>query len=275
LSWLLPAGLVIIWAAFLLPRRSRSPASSVEEFERKMSLLAGTNKTMGRWVLMPRRGERFMGPRDRNRTRARRRRRHVFVALLDAIVITLLIGLVPPLRVMLFGTAFLVLLLIAYSALLVQVKLTESAAARSGNGRSYRSVAEVSRALVAVSNGRGARVAGNGHGFARNGNGEGGYGYPGNGYSDNGYAAAYGGNGYGRNGHGAEGYAANGHGNGDALSESLAGVTSEVASAHGNGRHATEDDNPGELYRLIDDDVHVIVRRAQVPEADEVASAAN
>ncbi len=44
LTWLLLAALGIIWAALLLPSRSRSPKSSVEEFEQKMNLLAEANR---------------------------------------------------------------------------------------------------------------------------------------------------------------------------------------------------------------------------------------
>jgi hypothetical protein len=46
LGWLFVAVLGIIWAVFLLPylRRGGSPVSSVEEFERKMEFLAETNR---------------------------------------------------------------------------------------------------------------------------------------------------------------------------------------------------------------------------------------
>src|SRR6266581_9569719 len=109
LSWLFIAGLGIIWAAFLLPSdRSASPVSTVEEFERKMDMLAETNGVSpGRWVLVPRKGERFLGSRDRKRLRVRRRRRQVFSVLVEATGLTLLIGLFPPLHLMLVGTAIL------------------------------------------------------------------------------------------------------------------------------------------------------------------------
>ncbi len=101
MQWLLLAVLGIMWAAFLLPvGRKRSDARSVEDFERRMELLAhaevhGTN---GRWIVTPRKGVRFLGPRERQQARARVRRRRVFVILLEAIGITLLMGIVPPLR---------------------------------------------------------------------------------------------------------------------------------------------------------------------------------
>jgi len=118
----------IIWLASLLPIRwgRRSPSSSVEEFERKMSLLADTNRTSpGRYVLMPRKGERFMGPRDREHVRVRRRRRSIFMVLLEASGLSLLIGLFPPLRAMLYLTAVLGTLLLAYTLLLVKLKADE------------------------------------------------------------------------------------------------------------------------------------------------------
>src|SRR6266496_1394625 len=112
-TWLLVAGLGIIWVASLLPhRRGRtSPTSSIEEFERKMNLLADTHRTSsGRYVLIPRENERFVGPRDRERIRVRRRRRTVFTVLFEATGVSLLIGLFPPLRAMLFVTAVLAVL---------------------------------------------------------------------------------------------------------------------------------------------------------------------
>jgi hypothetical protein len=129
LSWLFVGLLVIIWLFFLLPTRGRSPAASVEEFELKMSLLAETNRdSPGRWVLMPRR--RFLDPKDRARARVVRRRRTIFTALLEATGLLLLMGLVPPLRLMLFGAGGLVFLLLVYSAILVQIKSSEVERAR-------------------------------------------------------------------------------------------------------------------------------------------------
>ena len=131
LSWLLIAGLGIIWVTFLLPSRRRSPSSSVEEFEQKMSMLAEANKaSAGRWVLMPRKGERFMGS-DRGTARARRRRRFVFIALLDLGALTFIMGLFPPFRPMLFGTVVIAALLLVYTALLVKVRADEADRARA------------------------------------------------------------------------------------------------------------------------------------------------
>src|ERR1041385_8688823 len=173
----------MIWAAFLLPfgYRRASPSSTVEEFERKMDLLAEANRAhAGRWVLVPRKGERFMGPRDRRRGRVRRRRRHILAVLLDAAAITLLIGLFPPLRAMLVGTALLTGLLLLYVGLLVHLRAKDLRLARLRARRAVR-LARVSVEGLQASAGNGyangprARVngngKGNGHGPHVNGNG--------------------------------------------------------------------------------------------------------
>ena len=156
-SWILLAGLVIIWAAFLLPSRRRSPASSVEEFERKMTMLAEANKNSGRWVLMPRRGQRFLGPTDRGRARARRRRRQVFTLLLEASALSFLMGLFPPFRVMFTVTAVLVGLLLAYMLLLIRIRSLELHQART------RRTLAVRHARVAADTLRHPPANGNGH----------------------------------------------------------------------------------------------------------------
>jgi len=144
LSWLLLAVLGMIWAAFLLPSWRRSPTSTVEEFEERLNVLAEANKvTSGRWVLMPRQGRRFLGSQDRQHARMVRRRRMVFMTMLEVIALTTIMGLFPPLRSMLYVTAFLVILLVAYIALLLKIRADELAGARRSprvqaptNGRS-------------------------------------------------------------------------------------------------------------------------------------------
>ncbi len=119
------AAVVIMWAAFLLPksRRAGSMADSVQEFERTMELLARTRRhAVGRWVVAPRKGSPFLGPDGRSRARARERRRQVFVFLLECIGFTFLIGLVPPLRPMWSLTGLFVVLLGAYVWLLLWMK---------------------------------------------------------------------------------------------------------------------------------------------------------
>jgi hypothetical protein len=76
----------------------------------------------GRWILSPRRGSRFVGSRARARLRARERRRRVFLFLLEAIALTGLIGVFPPLRGMLGVTAVFVLFLAVYGFMVVWMR---------------------------------------------------------------------------------------------------------------------------------------------------------
>jgi hypothetical protein len=132
-QWLLLTLLCIMWAAFLVPigrKRARSDARTVQDFERRMELLAqaevhGTN---GRWIVTPRKGVRFLGPRERRQARARARRRRVFVFLLEAIGLSLLIGVVPPLRVAWVVAAVLGGVLVLYVWALLVVKARRGAA---------------------------------------------------------------------------------------------------------------------------------------------------
>jgi hypothetical protein len=129
-TWLLLAVLGIIWVALLFPSRSRSPRSSIEDFEQRMNLLAEANRAVpGRWVLMPRKGQRFTGP-DQGRALVRRRRRQVFMVLLEATGLTLIMGIFPPFRIMLWFTAILVIVLLAYMAALVKLRGEEVERAR-------------------------------------------------------------------------------------------------------------------------------------------------
>jgi hypothetical protein len=124
-GWLTLAALGIVWAAFLLPRgrRSGSLVESVEDFERKMELLAETGRHEdGRWIITPRKGTAFLGPDARAEARARERRRRVFVSIVESIGLTFLIGLVPPLRPMWAVTGILVAALGAYVWLLLWMK---------------------------------------------------------------------------------------------------------------------------------------------------------
>ena len=131
MQWLLLALLGIMWAAFLVPvSRKRSDARSVEDFERRMELLAQAevHGTSGRWIVTPRKGVRFLGPRERQQARARARRRRVFVFLLEAIGLSLLIGLVPPLRASWVVAAALGGLLVLYVWALLVIKARAAAA---------------------------------------------------------------------------------------------------------------------------------------------------
>jgi hypothetical protein len=170
LTWLLLAVLGMIWAALLFPARSRSPKSSVEEFEQKMNLLAEANRAApGRWVLMPRKGHRFLGP-DRERARVRRRRRQVFMVLLEATGLTLIMGIFPPFRSMLWVTAILVVVLLVYMATLVRLRAEELERARMRRTVAYGSGVRSFGYGNGYSNGHG-----NGHArrHSTNGNGNG------------------------------------------------------------------------------------------------------
>src|SRR6266576_4772082 len=124
-EWMLLAALGIMWGAFLVPRgRKRSEARSVTDFEQRIELLANAevHGTTGRWIVTPRKGVRFLGPDDRRRARARERRRKVFVVLLDAIVLTSLMGVAPPLRAMWYVAAGFGVVLILYMWVLLSLK---------------------------------------------------------------------------------------------------------------------------------------------------------
>lgn len=159
MGWLLLAGLGIIWVAFLLPTRRGSPNRSIEDFERRMELLADTDGNgRGRWIVTPRKGMAFVGTKERAKERARERRRRVFVFMLESIGLTLLIGLVPPLRGMWYATGFLLVFLGVYVWLLVTMKAQTTAAPPMATASPERS----RRATVGVASG-GPRPASNGH----------------------------------------------------------------------------------------------------------------
>ena len=125
-GWLLLAALGIMWVAFLMPsdRRQRSAEHSVEDFERRMELLAHAELqgSEGRWIVTPRKGARFVGVAERRRARLRERRRKVLVFLLESIGLTFLIGLVPPLHTVWALTGIFAGLLVLYVWLLLSIK---------------------------------------------------------------------------------------------------------------------------------------------------------
>jgi Flp pilus assembly protein TadB len=131
-DWLVLVGLGIMWAVFLIPApRGRRGETGVEDFERRMELLARAEAhgTAGRWIVTPRKGMRFIGPAERKRARARERRRRVFAFLLQSITITFLIGVVlPPLRPVWIASGFFAGLLLVYSWLLLSMKAREARA---------------------------------------------------------------------------------------------------------------------------------------------------
>jgi hypothetical protein len=118
MDWLPIAVLGIIWAAFLLPWPRRGRASrQFPDLREDVELQKDATHQPGRWVLAPKKGSRFVGSRERARLRARERRRRIVVVLLEAVGLTGLIGIFPPLRPMLFITAILALMLVSYLAL--------------------------------------------------------------------------------------------------------------------------------------------------------------
>ena len=84
-------------------------------------MLAET-ESPGRWIVTPRKGTTFIGLRARAQARARERRRRVLVVLIESLVLTALIGLVPPLRAMWYATATLLVLLVGYVWALLTMK---------------------------------------------------------------------------------------------------------------------------------------------------------
>ena len=139
MGWLLLAALVIMWAAFLIPSwRDSSGTMSMKDFERNMNMLAET-ESQGRWIVTPRKGTTFVGRRARSQARARERRRRVLVVLIESLVLTALIGLVPPLRAMWYATAILLVLLGGYVWALLTMKI-RSAEAR-GSARPHEAAA--------------------------------------------------------------------------------------------------------------------------------------
>lgn len=127
MDWLVLGAFGIIWAAFLLPsgRRQTSPRASVKAFGRNMDLLAHTGQSgHGRWIVTPRKGIPIQGE-ARARARVRERRKKVLLFLLEAIGITALIGMVPPLRIMWGASAVLVVALGGYVYVLLWIKSRE------------------------------------------------------------------------------------------------------------------------------------------------------
>ena len=124
MGWLLLVALLILWAAFLIPSWASPPSKtdkSMKDFERNMDMLAET-ESPGRWIVTPRKGTTFIGLRARAQARARERRRRVLMVLIESLVLTALIGLVPPLRAMWYATATLLVLLVGYVWALLTMK---------------------------------------------------------------------------------------------------------------------------------------------------------
>jgi hypothetical protein len=107
----------------------------MRDFERGLQMLADTEQHPGRWVLVPSKDERFLGPRARAYVRARDRRRAVFMVMLESLGITALIGMVPPLRLMWIGTGMIGVVLLGYVGLLLKLKAQFEADVQAGPKR--------------------------------------------------------------------------------------------------------------------------------------------
>jgi hypothetical protein len=123
---------------------------SMKDFERNMNMLAET-ESQGRWIVTPRKGTTFVGRRARAQARARERRRRVLVVLIESLVLTALIGLVPPLRAMWYATAILLVLLGGYVWALLTMKI------RSAEARGSAPPHEAAAAAPATARSRPAR----------------------------------------------------------------------------------------------------------------------
>jgi hypothetical protein len=162
LDWLLLAALCIMWAAFLVPlsSRRRSMSTSVDDFERRMELLAHAhvNGTTGRWIVTPRKGARFIGDAERRKARLLERRRRILVFLIEAIGATFLIGLVPPFRVFWNLSLAMGVLLGVYVWMLVSIKRRSAAnprdVARNAQVPKDHAAAFAARYVIEGRNGR-------------------------------------------------------------------------------------------------------------------------
>lgn len=123
MEWISLGGLGIIWVALLLPQeRQRQRRRGPKEFDRDLQMLAMTELRPGRVVLAPRKDARFLGPLGRARARLRQRRRRILAGLLEAAVISAIIGAFPPFRAVWVATGILLGFFLAYLVLLLQLR---------------------------------------------------------------------------------------------------------------------------------------------------------
>lgn len=124
--------LALVWAVFLIPqvvrsRREVRPADSIGAFQRHLSVLERAAPNHPGTV----EGQVRVGPEARttaprlatpSRADVRRRRRDVLVGLLAAMAGSLVLGLIPGLRVLLVVHLVLDVLFVAYVVLLVRAR---------------------------------------------------------------------------------------------------------------------------------------------------------
>jgi hypothetical protein len=114
-DWLALCILGVLWGFLLVPPPKKMTPSATPGSDQPEGF-----HPPGRWILTPRDGSRLVGLSARARLRARGRRRKVYLILLEAIGVTGLIGLFPPLRGMLVITGLLGVLLVAYTAMVLR-----------------------------------------------------------------------------------------------------------------------------------------------------------
>ena len=127
--------LAVIWAAVLIPpllgaRAEGRPADSIGDFRRQLSVLrraapigtppANTLAAYGNVPFVA--GPQTQARQDAARRRTVKRRRDVFYALVTSMAGTLVLGMVPGLRVLLGLNLVLDALFVAYVALLVRMR---------------------------------------------------------------------------------------------------------------------------------------------------------
>ena len=125
-DWISLVVLAIIWAALLIPTPHRKRETRVP-FTPRSEMEYEEFGQPGRWILSPKRSARFVGAGARARMRARERRRRVIVVLAEAIGITLLMGLFPPLRPMLYVAGFLFVLFAVFLGASLRIAMRERA----------------------------------------------------------------------------------------------------------------------------------------------------
>lgn len=129
--------LAAVWAAFLLPpilraRAESRPAGSISDFRRQLRVLGRTSPTTASYLAptMPslravpavRTTGVVTTPEAIRRRRTMERRRNVFFGLLSVMGGSLVLGLLPPLRVLWVVHVFFDLLFVAYVAALLYMR---------------------------------------------------------------------------------------------------------------------------------------------------------
>ena len=122
MDWLTLCILGVVWGFLLVPPPKKMTPTVTPGTDQPEGFLPP-----GRWILTPRDGSRLVGTSARARLRARGRRRKVYLFLIEAMALTGLIGLFPPLRGMLMVTGIIMVLLVAYTAAVLRFAATASA----------------------------------------------------------------------------------------------------------------------------------------------------